>query len=210
MEDGEAEVEEARRDRLAVDEHVPLDEVPAARARDEDGGLFVQPVGLLAGVQLDRAAHGIGEVALALDDVLPRRRARVLEVGHEDPGARVHGVDHHLAVDGACDLDAPVPEIGRRRRHLPVGVANGQQLGQGAGVELGLPLAASLEELEPRRVQLAVELGDELERFRAENVRVCGGEELEGAQDRVNWASSVEPESASVELSPSAWSSASK
>ena len=77
-----------------------------------------------------------------------------------------------------------------------------QQLGQGAGLELGLPLAASLEELEPRRVQLAVELRDELERFRAENVRVCGGEELGGAQDRVNWASSVEPESASVELSP--------
>ena len=46
------------------------------------------------------------DVPLALDDVLPRRRVGVLVVGHEDAGARVERVDHHLAVDRAGDLDS--------------------------------------------------------------------------------------------------------
>ena len=165
---------------------------------------------MVVGLELDRAADGVREVALALDDVLPGRRAGVLEVGHEDPGARVHGVDHQLAVDRPRDLDAAIPEIGRCRRDAPVVLEGGHELGQRARVELGLPLAAPLEEREPDRVQLAVELRDELEGLRRENVRDWRGENLERAQDRVNWASSVEPESASVELSPSAWSNASK
>ena len=35
---------------------------------------------------------------------------RVLEVGHEGPGPRVEGVDHHLAVDRPGDLHPPVLE----------------------------------------------------------------------------------------------------
>ena len=142
-----------------------------------------------------------------MDDVLPGRRARVLEVRHEDAGARVHGVDHHLAVDGARDLDATVPEVGRNRCDLPVGLGRGQQLGKRARVELGLPLATPLEELEPGRVQLAVELGDELECLRRENVRGVGERSSRVLKSASNWASSVEPDSARVELSPSAWSS---
>ena len=46
----------------------------------------------------------------------PGRRVRVLEVGHEHLRARVEGVDHHLAVDRAGDLDAAVLQLGRRRR----------------------------------------------------------------------------------------------
>ena len=61
-----------------------------------------------------------------------------------------------------------------------------------------MPLGSRREELEAAWVQLAVELLDEGE-------RVAGQDLLrDGAQSCVaqNWASSVEPTSASVELSP--------
>ncbi len=45
---------------------------------------------------------------VALDLVLPGRRVRVLEVGHEALGARVERVDDQLAVGRAGDLDAAV------------------------------------------------------------------------------------------------------
>ena len=144
----QAEVEQRGRDRLAVDEGVPLGQVPAARPDQERRDLVVQPVRLVRRLERDLAAHGVGDVPLALDDVLPLRRAGVLVVGHEDAGARVERVDHHLPVDRAGDLAAAVAEIGRRLGHAPLGVARtssvpGRKRGQRARVELGLPLAAA-------------------------------------------------------------------
>ena len=71
-------------------------------------------------VERDRPLERIGEVPLALDAVLPGRRVRVLEVGHEDLRARVERVDHHLPVDRAGDLDAPVGDLVGERRDPPV------------------------------------------------------------------------------------------
>ena len=112
-------VDEGARDRLAVDAHVLLDQVPAARAHEQRRDLVAELVlaPVVAG-ELDRALDRVGQVDLALDDVGPRRRQRVLEVGHEPARARVQRVDDHLAVDRAGDLDAPVLQ-GRRRRPRP-------------------------------------------------------------------------------------------
>ncbi len=44
VEEEEAEVEEAARDGLAVDGHVPLDEVPAAGPHEQDRDLVLQRV----------------------------------------------------------------------------------------------------------------------------------------------------------------------
>ena len=92
------------------------------------------------------------EVLLAADDVLPRRRVRVLEVGHEDPRARVERVDDHLAVArGAGDLDAAVLEIGRNGRDAPVAFANLarrlEEVRKLARVDPLLPLGAREEQL---------------------------------------------------------------
>jgi hypothetical protein len=57
-----------------------------------------------------------------------------------------------------------------------------------------VPVAAPFEQLEPSRVQLAVEVRDEVDRF--------AGEDLPADRAGQNCASSVEPASASVELSP--------
>ena len=118
-------VDEGARHRLAVDAHVLLDQVPAARAHEQGGDVVAQLV--LAPVvarELDRALDRVGEVDLALDDVGPRRRQRVLEVGHEPARARVQRVDDHLAVDRAGDLDAAVLQVGRRGGHAPVALAD--------------------------------------------------------------------------------------
>ena len=89
---------------------VLLGQMPAAGANDEHGRFLVQPVRLLSDVERDRAAHRVEAVRLPLDHVRPGRRARVLEIGHEHPRARVQRVDHHLPLDRAGDLAAPVQQ----------------------------------------------------------------------------------------------------
>jgi len=60
-------------------------------------------------------------------------------------------VDDHLAVDGAGDLRAAVLDVGGNRRAGPVALADGtrlgQEVGQLAGVEVGLPRLAAGEQL---------------------------------------------------------------
>ena len=107
------------------------------------------------------------------DDVAPRRRERVLEVGHEDVRARVERVDHHLALDRTGDLDEPPGEIPRDGRDLPVTVAHFLRLGQEvellAAIQLALPLRAPGEELLPARIELAVQALDEGQRLARED-----------------------------------------
>ncbi len=66
----QAEVEERRRDRLAVDERVPLGQVPAARPDQERRDLVVQPVRLVRRLERDLAAHGVASRSAG-----PRRRS---------------------------------------------------------------------------------------------------------------------------------------
>ena len=196
MEEREPEVEEARRDRLAIHEDVPLGQVPAARAHDQRRRLLAERVRLLRGLEADRPAHGVAQVRLALDDVRPRRRARVLEVGHEDACAGVQRVDHHLPVDRAGDLAAPVAEVGRRGRDRPVGLAHLPRLLE--EVRPAATRAPPLEELRARGLELMLEALDERERLGREDGRVGGRRDGTHA----NCASSVEPVRARVELSP--------
>ncbi len=184
--DGQAEIEQRRRDGSAVDEQVALVEMPAAGADEQRRGPVVQPVRLVGRLERKRSANGAVDVALPVDDVRPGRRAGVLEVGHEDAGARVERVDHHLPLDRTGDLTAPVAQVGRRRRDPPFAVADRPGLGQKAGArpgrELGLALVPPSEQLEPRRVELAVEAGDELDRLWRENLAVSRREQLESCR----------------------------
>src|SRR5919197_2861733 len=132
-----------------------LREVPAARPDDQRRRLLAERVRLLRGLEPDRPAHRVAEVRLALDDVRPGRRARILEVGHEDARARVQRVDHHLPVDRPRDLAAPVAEVGRRGRDRPVGLAYVPGLLE--EVRPAAALAPQLEELLPLRAELALE-----------------------------------------------------
>ncbi len=177
----EAEVEEAPRAGLAVDEEVLLEEVPAARPHDEDRGLLVQPVLLagLGGAVVDRPVDGVAEVPLPFDAVRPRRRVRVLEVGEEDARPRVEGVDDHLPVDRSGDLDTPVLEPRRNRRDLPVALPDllrlREEVGEDAGVDPLLGLDAAREELLAARAERPLERGDEAERLGRQDLVVRAG-----------------------------------
>ncbi len=92
----------------------------ASRGAVRRGWRGARPAGsvaLGAGV-FQRAAHRVHAARLPGDHVGPGRRQRVLEVGHEDPRARVERVDHHLGLGGTGDLDPPIVEVraGRGRR----------------------------------------------------------------------------------------------
>ena len=167
VEEVEAEIEQRPRHRLAVDRHVPLEQMPAARAHEQHRRLVVQLVGLAAiGIDIvDLAADRVGQIVLALDHVGPGRRRGVLEVGHEDVGAAVERVDDHLAVDRPGDLDATVEDVLGQRRHGPVALADlgglRQEVRLLAGIEALLALDAGGQKLLAAGVELALQVGDE-------------------------------------------------
>ena len=116
VEEVQPEVEDAAGHRLAVDLHVLLRQVPAARTHEQRGQLVLQRVGLaLRRDEIDAAADRVAQVDVALDVVVPARRVRVLEVGHEHLRARVERVDDHLAIDRPGDLDAAIGDVGAIR-----------------------------------------------------------------------------------------------
>jgi hypothetical protein len=174
VEKHQAEVEDAAGDALAVDQHVLLVEVPAARADLQHGDLVVELVDLAGLVgESQSAAHGVVEVHLALHLVEPVRAVGILEVGHVGIGAGVEGVDDHLGLHRAGDLDAAALQRLGQRRHFPVALADVLRLGQEvrhlAGVDLRLALDALGEQFLAARREGAVQLGDEGQRIVREN-----------------------------------------
>ena len=119
----EREVEEAAGDRLAVDQHVLLRQVPAARPdHGRRRGPSFERVLLAVGLrERQRPVDRVPQVGLPGEHVLEQRRVGVLEVGQPDLGAGVQRVDRHLRVGRPGDLDPAVLEPGRGRRDLPVG-----------------------------------------------------------------------------------------
>ena len=77
----------------------------------------------------------------------------------------VEGVDHHLRLGRAGDLDPPVVEVGRRRGDGPVGLADraraGQEVERLPGGQRGLALLAAMEQVEPDGAEPALQVGDE-------------------------------------------------
>ncbi len=212
----DAEVEKAGRDGLGVHLHVLLGEMPAAGANEQHRDLVLQRIALLTRLHGDRPLDGVREVQLAAEDVLPRRRVRILEVGHVDLRAGVERVDHHLAVARrAGDLDPPILQIGRSGCDLPVALPHGagllEEVGQLARRDPLLALGSSLEQLEPPATELALERVDEIERLGCQHPGLVRAVENDarahcrcahaGSLDS-NCASSVDPLSANVELSP--------
>ena len=142
---------------------------------------------------------------LSLDDVLPRRRAGVLEVRHEDPCARVERVDHHLPLDRAGDLAAAVLQVGRCRRDLPVASAILRLREEGPGsrprrARAAAP-AAVLQQLLALPIQLAVEALDERERLLRQD-RLDRGLRYRDARASVLYATASGARTAPLRSSP--------
>lgn len=109
----EAEVEDGAGDGFAIDEHVSLLKMPAARADKERSGMvneFVVLAGSGIGVS-DLAADCVTQIDVAVEKVVPEGAARIFKVCHEDFGAGVEGVDDHFAINGAGDFDAAIVDV---------------------------------------------------------------------------------------------------
>ena len=75
VEEEEAEVEDAGRNRLAINQHVLLVQVPAAWAHQQRGDLVLECVRLALGrLERDRAVDRVAQVDLTEDGVVPRGR----------------------------------------------------------------------------------------------------------------------------------------
>jgi hypothetical protein len=159
----EAEVHERSGHLPAVQLQVRLGQVQPARAHMQHRGVVAQRVVLAVLRVLDRPADRVGQVDLALDHVAPVGRVRVLEVGHEAARARVERVDDHLAAGGAGDLDAPVLQRVRHRRHGEV-LRRRDEVERLAGVKPRLELLAGVQQLEAACVELLVQTSDQCER----------------------------------------------
>jgi hypothetical protein len=174
--------------------------VPAARAHEQRRHLVAQPVlaPVVAG-ELDRAGDRVGEVDLTLHDVAPRRRERVLEVGHEAARPRVERVDDHLAIDGPGDLDAAIAVVGGRRGDLPVASADVDRLGREAErLAVGDPraaLRAGVEQLAPARLEALVQRAEEGQSLVGENAGGRGGGEHVDGHGLLPW---IEAASSSI------------
>ena len=100
-------------------------------------------------------------------DVLPGGRESILEVTHEDLRPGVEGVDHHLALHRAGDLDPPVIEIGRRRRHSPRPFADADgladEIGEDSLPERAAPGSPGLQQGLTPGAESVLEIGDESE-----------------------------------------------
>ena len=185
VEEEEAEVEDAGRHRLAIHQDVLLIQVPAARADQQCGDVVLQGVLLALGrLEGDGAAHGVAQVDLPEDRVVPGGGVGVLEVRHEHLGARVQRVDDHLAVHGARDLHAAVLQVVRQRGDLPRRVVAdvlglGQEVRALARLECALAGGTGREQLLAPVVELALEAGYERQRLRGEDLRHLGRDDLE-------------------------------
>ncbi len=142
VEEIQCKIEDGPGNRLAVDQHVLLVEVPASRARNQDRNPVVEPVGPSTLLEPDRAAHCVVQVDLAVDHVGPGRAVGVLEICHERGGSRVERVDDHLPVRRPGDLHPTVQHVGRLRRNAPFRLSDALsfwvKIRQFSGVELGL------------------------------------------------------------------------
>src|SRR5579871_536335 len=170
----QAEIEERCRDRLSFHQEVLLDEVPSAWAHHEDRGILTDLVALAFGTGIsDSPVDGVAQIRLAFDDVLPRRRIGIFEIGHEDLRARVQRVDDHFPIRWAGDFDAAVHQVGGAGRDLPRSGTDLGSLGRKSGllalVDLMLPGLTRLQQSPPSGLELRGQFDEELDSLGCKN-----------------------------------------
>ena len=179
------QIKQSSRDRCAVDQEVTLFEVPAARTHDQRRDLVVESVVLALGAgEFELAADCLAEGNLAGQHVVPGGRERIFEVAHKHASARVEGVDHHLRLGWACDLDSSILQRRGCRGDLPVTFANRlglrEEVEQAAGVEQQLAFRARREQFVAASAEFALKPRCEFEgSVRQHTFRHCGN----GADD---------------------------
>ena len=138
-------------------------------------------IGLAFGTrEFQGAPHRVEQVQLAIDDVPPGGRVRVLEIRHEHLGSRVQGIDHHLPVGWPGNLDPAIAQVRRERSDLPRALADGRGLRKKVeGVALidpSLALGPTSQEVLTRPIKVSMQVREELEGFASEERGVAPNE----------------------------------
>src|SRR5437870_7901573 len=154
---------------------MPLHEVPASWSHDERRDLVVQLVLAAVGVlERDLAFDRVDQIPLTLDHIAPRRRVRILEVGHVHRGARVQGVDDHLPIGRSSDLDLADTEILRHVGDAPILLSSvggpAKEVERPAAAEPLGDLGAPREPLEASGFDLPMQSSEKVERLGREHV----------------------------------------
>ena len=168
----QSKVEKAPGDWFAIDQHMLLHQMPAARPGHQHGDLLIELVLFSSGIgEINRSANGVAQIDLTFNHVLPGRRVRVFKIRHEDLCAGIQRVDNHLAIGRPGDFDPAVLDVARDRRTLPVAFADlfrlGQEVEPFALMKPSLPFLPVLETLLAPRAEVTLQLCDKGERFRS-------------------------------------------
>jgi len=116
-----------------IDKHqkVLFVQMPASRPRKQSCRIGPKLIALsLRTLELNGSTNCVPQIVLAFDVVIPGRRIRVFEVGHEHIGAGVQRVDDHLAIDRPGNFHAAVAQIPRDGRYFPVACTDCSRLRQ--------------------------------------------------------------------------------
>ena len=149
--------------------------MPSAGPDQKRRDLSVQPVFFALRTRvLDCTAHRIAEIHLTLDHVLPRRRVRIFEIGHERLSAGVQCVDHHLAVRRPGDFNTPVDQVGGDGSDGP-GVLSDprvllREVERLAAIDPRLAFHSPAQQVQAGGIESSMEVGDEIQRFRREDL----------------------------------------
>src|SRR5438046_974886 len=154
---------------------MPLHQVPASWPHDERRDLVVQLVLAAVGVlEQDLPLDRVDQIPLTLDHVRPRRRVRILEVGHVDRGARVQCVDDHFPIGRSSDLDLADTEILRHVGDAPILLSSVggplEEVERPAAAQLLGDLGAPREPLDASGFDLAMQPSEQVERLGREHV----------------------------------------
>lgn len=185
VEEVQTEIKETTGDGLAINKEVGLIKVPASRSDDKGGELLLVGSELVrlstGGLEGDGSSDTVVEVDLTIDHVGPGGGRGVLKVSHVGPDVGVQGVDDHLSVSGAGDLDSSINQTGGGGGTLPSGVISdvlglGEEVGELAGIDSGLSSDSSSKELVSSGIEGSVQGGDESQSLLGEDVLGVGGD----------------------------------
>ena len=149
-------------------------QVPSARPHHQRRQLGAQLI-LLSFRTLvpDRSTNRVPQILLSFNIVAPGRRIRVLEIRHENIGARVQRVDDHLAIDRSGNFHAAIQQVLRNRRHLPLALANfgrlRQKIRELAVIDFLLHGSPPRQQFLPPRFESSRQFRQECLRFRGKN-----------------------------------------
>ena len=164
------------RDRLAVDQHVLLGQVPAARPHEQRRGvsfsLYALPSGDVKSIRRRIASRRLSCPCMLLSQrgVLASSKSAMNTLAPELSALMtiLRSTGPVISTRRSCD-------VGGHRRAGPVAFAHGprlgQEVGQLAGVELRLPRGAAREQLGAAAAECALQVARRTRR--ASGVRIC-------------------------------------